>query len=200
MSDMGEEILKTGGSDQFMLLQMQTQHSKMSFDLDPDAVGELIQAAFRYSSNMAQLQPGWSEAISYQDGQRAWDGQEVLDMPEEESIGQHIPDLEEDGTQPDVLDWTEPGDEQNGNQEDMPEPGRDQESRQCQGEGSLTHRLRIMDGSRMDPADRHQWTAAQIRILMLVPIQRHGRKISQKDSRHHRYSGPPRDRINHTRA
>ena len=63
-----------------------------------------------------------------------------------------------------------------------------------------THRLRIMDGSRMDPADRHQWTAAQIRILMLVPIQRHGRKISQKDSRHHRYSGPPRDRINHTRA
>ena len=55
-----------------MLLQMQTQHSKMSFDLDPDAVGELIQAAFRYSSNMAQLQPGWSEAIAYQDGQRDW--------------------------------------------------------------------------------------------------------------------------------
>lgn len=121
-----------------MLLQMQTQHSKMSFDLDPDAVGELIQAAFRYSSNMAQLQPGWSEAIAYQDGQRDWDGQETMDMPEEENTGWYIPDLEEDGAQADMSDQTEPGDGQNGNQEDMSEPGRDQEPGQHLDEGSLT--------------------------------------------------------------
>ena len=52
-----------------MLLEMQTQNSKMSFDLDPDAIGELIQAAFRYALNMAQLQPGWSEEIGVHAGQ-----------------------------------------------------------------------------------------------------------------------------------
>ena len=51
-----------------MQLIMYTPCSKIAFDLDPDEVGELVQAAFRYASGMAQLQPGWSDGIVYQDG------------------------------------------------------------------------------------------------------------------------------------
>ncbi len=50
-----------------MKLIMQTSCSKMDFELQPDEVGELVQAAFRYASGMGQLQPGWSDGIVYQD-------------------------------------------------------------------------------------------------------------------------------------
>jgi len=107
-----------------MLLQMQTQHSKMSFNLDPDVVGELIQAAFRYASNMAQLQPGWSEGIAYQDGQRAWDSQEVPDIPEgEESPEEYILDLTQDEPeQPAPPRQTELGDKPEEGLENSPGP------------------------------------------------------------------------------
>lgn len=52
---------------------MQTPSSKMTFELSPNAAGELIQAAFRYAAGMAQLQPGWSDGIEYQDGYQGWE-------------------------------------------------------------------------------------------------------------------------------
>ncbi len=124
-----------------MLLEMQTQNSKMSFDLDPDAIGELIQAAFRYALNMAQLQPGWSEEIVYQEGQRAWDGRGISGFLEgEESTKEGTSDLsDEEMVQDATLCQAETETEHGKDLEDRPEqmldpelmPGSKTEPGQC---------------------------------------------------------------------
>ncbi len=85
-----------------MQLTMQTQYSKLTFELHPEEIGKLVQSAFRYASGMAKIQPGWSQGTIYQEGTEDPAGEEAR-----EEYGEEPPEKETLYGPTEQEDWAE---------------------------------------------------------------------------------------------